>query len=98
MGCGTVRRDFHAVRLGTATLIATRSSCGEAMRCTGDQGRFTVTVRVVPADDPDGFGKRAYPGDDRGRLRDSHGHRFHSDAGRGRHHHHRWSRRHHEWQ
>jgi|GEM_PF-6120456 len=46
-GCGTAARTFHAQRLGTAHLTARRTSCGEAMRCVGGNGRYEVTVLVV---------------------------------------------------
>jgi len=43
-GCGSVRADFRVARSGTTMLTANRQSCGEAMRCTGTQGRWAVTV------------------------------------------------------
>ncbi|HEY2832256.1 MAG TPA: hypothetical protein VGJ14_07525 [Sporichthyaceae bacterium] len=46
-GCGTVTRTFIADHRGTARLVAGRTTCGEAMRCTGDQGSFRVTIHVV---------------------------------------------------
>ena len=45
-GCGTQTWKFKAVKVGTAHLIATRTTCGEAMRCTGSNGRFEVTVKI----------------------------------------------------
>lgn len=45
-GCGIVSVRFVAVERGSARLAAHRSSCGEAMACTGNQGRFTVTITV----------------------------------------------------
>jgi len=45
-GCGTVEAYFRAEHAGTVTLRAHRNSCGEAMRCVGNQGRFRVTVIV----------------------------------------------------
>jgi hypothetical protein len=45
-GCGTATMTFVAEGAGTATLSAHRTSCGEAMLCTGDQGSFKVTVVV----------------------------------------------------
>ena len=47
-GCGTVTAMFRAVASGTAALSATRAACGEALRCTGDAGTYTVTVVVTP--------------------------------------------------
>lgn len=46
-GCGAVRADWRAVRVGTATVRASRTTCGEALQCTGSQGRYAVVVRVV---------------------------------------------------
>jgi hypothetical protein len=47
-GCGTDVRDFRAVRTGTSGISATRTTCGEALRCTDAQSRFFVTVNVTP--------------------------------------------------
>ena len=47
-GCGTDVRDFKAVRTGTSGISATRSTCGEALRCSDAQSRFFVTVHVIP--------------------------------------------------
>jgi hypothetical protein len=46
IGCGTVTASFQAVGPGTAHLRAHRSSCGEALACTGGQGRYDVVIRV----------------------------------------------------
>lgn len=43
-GCGTIRADYRVATAGTARISAGRVSCGEAMRCTGSQGRWSVTV------------------------------------------------------
>jgi hypothetical protein len=45
-GCGLLRTTFTALRPGTATLTASRTSCGEALRCTGDQGSYRLTVTI----------------------------------------------------
>src|SRR5207302_4854531 len=45
-GCGTVTATFQALRAGRAVVTAHRTSCGEALRCTGRQGSYTVTVVV----------------------------------------------------
>lgn len=45
-GCGTATATFHALRPGRAVVTAHRTSCGEALRCVGDAGRFSVTVEV----------------------------------------------------
>jgi len=46
-GCGTQVWKFTAVKVGVTQLLATRTSCGEAMQCTGDQGKYMVTIKVV---------------------------------------------------
>ena len=48
-GCGTVTVTYIAKTVGSAVVTAARTSCGEAMGCTGDAGRFTLTVVVRPA-------------------------------------------------
>jgi hypothetical protein len=45
-GCGTAVRDYVATATGTVTLTAHRVSCGEALRCVGDRGDFSVVVDV----------------------------------------------------
>jgi hypothetical protein len=45
-GKGTARETYHAQAAGTATITATRTSCGEAMRCTAGQGVYRITVVV----------------------------------------------------
>ena len=45
-GCGTASRTFSAVGKGTATVNASRTTCGEALLCTGGNGKFSVTVVV----------------------------------------------------
>jgi hypothetical protein len=45
-GCGTVTAVYVARHAGTAVVKAARTSCGEAMGCTGDAGSYTVTVVV----------------------------------------------------
>jgi hypothetical protein len=46
LGCTPVRADFTALSGGKAEIMASRSACGEALRCKPDQTRFTVTVAV----------------------------------------------------
>jgi hypothetical protein len=46
-GCGTATRTFVARALGRGKISAARTTCGEALRCIGDQGSFELTVRVV---------------------------------------------------
>jgi hypothetical protein len=43
-GCGVVAASFEVIGTGTAVIVATRTSCGEAMGCTGDQGSYRLTV------------------------------------------------------
>jgi hypothetical protein len=45
-GCGTVLVTFAALAAGSADVVANRSSCGEALRCTGDQGQWRVHIEV----------------------------------------------------
>jgi hypothetical protein len=45
-GCGTANATFEATAPGKATVVATRTSCGEALACSGSSGRFAVTVIV----------------------------------------------------
>ncbi len=44
MGTGTVEMKYQVVQDGTATISASRTTCGEALRCTGTQGEFKVTI------------------------------------------------------
>jgi hypothetical protein len=46
LGCIPVRADFTALTDGKAVITASRSACGEALRCKPDQTRFTVIVVV----------------------------------------------------
>ena len=45
-GCGTVTAVFRAIAPGRATITASRTSCGEALQCTGTAGAYEVTVVV----------------------------------------------------
>jgi hypothetical protein len=45
-GCGTVTATYLAVAAGRSTVAASRSSCGEAVGCTGRNGQFRLTVVV----------------------------------------------------
>jgi hypothetical protein len=47
-GCGTVTATFKALAPGSALISASRTSCGEALQCTGGAGVFNVTVVVAP--------------------------------------------------
>lgn len=46
-GCNPVLATFMAETLGTAVLSASRTSCGEALRCSPDQSHYRVTIVVV---------------------------------------------------
>jgi len=45
-GCGTASRMFTAAAKGTTTVSASRTTCGEALLCTGGNGKFSITVVV----------------------------------------------------
>jgi hypothetical protein len=45
-GCGTVTVRYRAAGEGTALVRASRVSCGEALRCTGGNGLFSVMLIV----------------------------------------------------
>ena len=46
-GCGVTLATFHASKVGTAVIKATRSTCGEAMACAPNNRSWSVTVDVV---------------------------------------------------
>jgi hypothetical protein len=46
-GCGTATATYRAGAAGRAQVIATRTSCGEAMGCTAASSRFVLYVIVV---------------------------------------------------
>jgi hypothetical protein len=45
-GCGTVTVRYVAVAAGQVTVAADRTSCGEAMACTGGNGTYRLHVVV----------------------------------------------------
>ncbi len=47
-GCGTVTATFSPGAPGTATISASRTSCGEAMACTSNSSKYQITV-ITPA-------------------------------------------------
>ena len=47
LGCVPIRTDFSAVAPGTAVITASRTSCGEAMRCAPSQEHYTLPVVVL---------------------------------------------------
>ncbi len=46
MGCGTQTWNFVAKKVGTFSIAASRTSCGEALQCTGTQGEYVVRIQV----------------------------------------------------
>jgi hypothetical protein len=46
-GCGVVTAGFDALSAGVAVVSATRTSCGEALSCTGVQGSYRLSVVVT---------------------------------------------------
>ncbi len=47
LGCTPVRTSFAALSRGEAVITASRTSCGEALRCAGRATRFTLTILVT---------------------------------------------------
>jgi hypothetical protein len=45
-GCGYVAQVYDVVAAGTAQLSASRTTCGEVLRCRPDQRTFRITVIV----------------------------------------------------
>lgn len=45
-GCGTVTVHYVGSAPGVVHLHASRSTCGEALRCSASQSHWTVTIRV----------------------------------------------------
>jgi hypothetical protein len=48
-GCALVTEEFVAAGGGTTSVVATRTICGEAMRCTSANDHFRLTVSVTSA-------------------------------------------------
>jgi hypothetical protein len=46
-GCGTAVQLYKADGPGTSTVTASRTSCGEVLLCTPEQGHWSVDVTVV---------------------------------------------------
>ena len=46
VGCGTVVWKFKAGKPGRANFIASRTLCGEALRCSAKQSKFTVNFQI----------------------------------------------------
>jgi hypothetical protein len=45
-GCGTVTATYHATAPGHSTITASRTTCGEAERCVGDEASYSIEVFV----------------------------------------------------
>lgn len=45
-GCGTLSAHFVAVRAGSLRLLATRTTCGEVLKCSPAQSVWTVVIHV----------------------------------------------------
>jgi hypothetical protein len=45
--CGTTYAIYRAIKVGTATVDASRVSCGEARMCVGPERSYQVTVVVT---------------------------------------------------
>ncbi|WP_370384863.1 hypothetical protein [Catenulispora sp. GAS73] len=48
-GCGLKVYAFDATSAGTSVISTSRTSCGEAMGCTGSKGSYSATVDVAAA-------------------------------------------------
>lgn len=46
MGCGTVVATFQAERAGHAEVLASRTTCGEVIRCTKASSHYELTLVV----------------------------------------------------
>lgn len=46
-GCGTISAVFQGAAPGRADVTARRTTCGEALACTGSQTSYRVTVLVL---------------------------------------------------
>ena len=47
MGTGSLDWALKAVRVGKFSLQATRTSCGEALRCTDSQSKYLVNIKIT---------------------------------------------------
>ena len=45
-GCGTKTQTFTAVKVGKATVSASRTTCGEVILCAGGSGDYKVSIVV----------------------------------------------------
>jgi hypothetical protein len=61
MGCGIVTATFRALTPGQATITASRTTCGEALLCTGSAGAYEVTIAVSGSSAPSSASPVASP-------------------------------------
>jgi hypothetical protein len=61
MGCGTITATFRALKEGQATITASRTTCGEALLCTGSAGAYEVIIVVSEASAPSSASPVASP-------------------------------------
>jgi hypothetical protein len=61
MGCGIVTATFRALKQGQATITASRTTCGEALMCTGSAGAYEVTIIVGVGSAPSSASSVASP-------------------------------------
>lgn len=47
-GCARVVQQYQAYKVGSGSVLASRDSCGEAMKCRSSQRHWRVNVDVVP--------------------------------------------------
>lgn len=50
-GCGLKVYAYNAASVGSTVISTSRSSCGEAMACTGSNAKYSATVNVVQTQD-----------------------------------------------
>ena len=46
-GCGTVTITYNVGKVGTGSIVAHRTSCGEALKCTAAQSTWSVTITAT---------------------------------------------------
>ena len=46
-GCGTVSMTYNVGKVGSGSLNAHRTTCGEALKCTAAQSTWSVTIQAT---------------------------------------------------
>jgi len=46
-GCGTVTMTYNVGKVGTGRIVAHRTSCGEALKCTEAQSNWSVSLTAT---------------------------------------------------